>query len=90
MDLQSIPTRSEHVISRRGPDSVTVLLNTSAGSYFTLDEVGGRIWELCDGTTTVDSIAVQLTSEYEAERAQIEADILELLAELSSEGLVSV
>ena len=90
MDLQSVPTRNEHVISRRGPDSVTVLLDTSAGSYFTLDDVGGRIWELCDGANTVDRIAVLLTTEYDAARVQIVADLLELLGELSSEGLVDV
>jgi Coenzyme PQQ synthesis protein D (PqqD) len=90
MNLQSIPLRSEHVISRRGTDGVTVLLDTSAGSYFTLDDVGGRIWELCDGINTVDGIAVQLASEYDAERAEVEADLLELLAELSSEKLLDV
>ena len=37
-----------------------------SGEYFTLDEVGGRVWELCDGTRSIDEIATIVTEEYDA------------------------
>jgi hypothetical protein len=88
MQLDSSPTRSDQVVGRRGPDEATILLDMASGQYFTLDEVGGRIWELCDGSKTVREIAAVLVQEYEAAPEQIEADLVALLDELYSDGLV--
>jgi len=35
----------------------SVLLDIDSGEYFSLNEVGGRVWELCDGPRSIDSIA---------------------------------
>jgi hypothetical protein len=88
VDADSIPTRSTNVVARRGPDDVTILLDTTSGRYYTLDDVGGRVWELADGTNTVAEIASRLASEYEAPLEQIEADVRELLGDLSADELV--
>lgn len=88
MHLDSSPIRNDHVVARRGPDSATILLDISSGRYYTLDEVGARIWELCDGTKTVSEIAATLTEEYEASPGLIRSDLVELLDDLSSDGLV--
>lgn len=66
-----------------------ILLDPASGEYFTLDDVGGRIWELCDGTKSVDDIAAVLASEYDAPVEEIRADALELLNELRESKLVS-
>jgi hypothetical protein len=88
LQLESSPIRSDNVVGRRGPDAATILLDTSSGRYYTLDDVGGRIWELCDGTKTVNEIATALGEEYDAPLEQIRADLVELLEDLSSDGLV--
>ena len=84
----SRPARRPGVVAQSA-DGTHVLLDTTSGAYFTLDEVGGRVWELCDGRP-VTSIAEALCAEFEAPQATIERDVLELLEELRGEGLVAV
>ena len=66
-----------------------VLLDPEDGSYYTLDEVGARIWELADGTRTAAEIAEALDEEFDASLDTIQADLLDLLAELTASGLVT-
>lgn len=87
MELHERPRRVDDVVWRRGEEGV-VVLNPNDGQYFSLDEVGGRIWDLCDGSRSVTEIAEVLSTEYEAPAAEIGTDALELLAELDREGLV--
>jgi len=87
MQLETVPTRSDAVVSRRADETV-ILLDPSSGQYFTLDDVGGRVWELCDGSRTVAEIADALAAEYDAPTARIRADVLELLVDLRQTGLV--
>ena len=88
MELGSRPRRGEHVVWRRGEDGL-VLLNPLDGTYFTLDDTGGRIWELCDGERSVADIAVALGGEYDAAVPEIESDALELVSGLEQEGLLA-
>src|SRR5207253_302514 len=81
------PRQSERVVSRRGEDTV-ILLDPESGEYFTLDDVGGRIWELCDGSRTVEEIAETIASEYDAPAERVRADVIELLGELRESRLV--
>jgi hypothetical protein len=81
------PLRAPHIIGRRVEETF-VLLNVRSGAYFTLDEVGGRIWELCDGTRSAGDIAAILAADYDAPPATIEQDVLELVAELRREAML--
>jgi pyrroloquinoline quinone biosynthesis protein D len=83
------PQRDERIVWRRGDEGV-VVLNPNDGQYFSLDDVGGRIWELCEGDRSIAEIADVLSTEYEADASVIQADALELLQELKDEGLVTL
>jgi hypothetical protein len=78
--------RADDVLARRLPERL-VLLHPASGRYYTLDEVGARIWELADGSRTSDEIAEELAREYDAPRDTIRADVAELLGELRGERL---
>jgi Coenzyme PQQ synthesis protein D (PqqD) len=65
-----------------------VLLNPQSGEYYTLDEVGSRVWQLLDGTRTVLEIVAVIIEEYEAAAEVIERDVLDLLKDLVDEQLV--
>ncbi|HEX8849070.1 MAG TPA: pyrroloquinoline quinone biosynthesis peptide chaperone PqqD [Gemmatimonadaceae bacterium] len=82
------PSRKTRVLTQRAADTV-VLLDPDSGEYFSLDDVGGRIWELCDGTRTVAEIAAILGTEYDADAAAIEDDVSELLAGLEEASLLA-
>lgn len=86
-NLERRPRRSDGVLSQRAADT-TVLLDPVSGEYFALDEVGAGIWALCDGSRSVGDIAAAMSEEYDASPDEIRADLLALLAELESSGLV--
>jgi hypothetical protein len=88
MGPDSRPVRRSDVLAQAAGETV-ILLTPDSGEYFTLNEVGGRIWELADGSRSVSEIAGVLGDEYEAPLADIQADALELLGELAEERLVS-
>jgi len=57
---------------------------------YTLNEIGGRIWELIDGSMSIKEIVTVLTQEYKVEARQAEADIKEFLNQLEQIGAVTL
>jgi hypothetical protein len=49
---------------------------------YTLNEVGGRVWELIDGRRTAGEIRDAIVEQYDVQPGQATADVLELLAQL--------
>ena len=88
MDVDSRPRRRSDVLAQAAGDTV-ILLTPDSGEYFTLNEVGGRIWELADGSRSVTEIAALLAQEYEAPVEEIQSDALDVLGALADERLVS-
>ncbi len=88
MGPESRPLRRSDVLAQTAGETV-ILLTPDSGEYFTLNEVGGRIWELSDGSLTVAEIVAVLVGEYEAPLDEVQADTLVLLGELAEERLVS-
>jgi len=81
------PRRQEQIIVQKGSKDV-LLFNMDDGSYYALNEVGNRIWELCDGTNSVEQLVCMLSKEYNAPAENIETDILELLEDLRNKNLI--
>jgi hypothetical protein len=59
MGPESRPRRLPEVLAQTAGDTV-ILLTPDSGEYFTLNEVGGRIWELSDGSRSIAGIAETL------------------------------
>ena len=79
---------SDDVVTREVGDE-TMLLDLASGTYFGLDAVGGRFWQLLEaGKSPVDACEA-LLEEYEVGADQLERDLENLLAELSANGLVT-
>ena len=83
------PVHAEEVIAQRAA-STLVLLHLESGQYYSLDEVGIRVWELCDGAHSIPEIVSIIYEEYAAPADQVEQDVLDLVEELSREHLLSV
>jgi hypothetical protein len=84
----AVPERNPQVIAQ-GTSEELVLLHLERGTYYSLDEVGSRIWELCDGTVTVEDIVTVLASEFDVSAATLRVDVAELLRSLSDEDLLT-
>ncbi len=56
---------------------------------YTLNKVGGRIWELLDGGgTTIEKIVSVITDEYEVTAMEAEADVIAFLDQMKEIGAV--
>jgi hypothetical protein len=67
-----------------------VLLDLASETYFGLNKVGTRIWELLAQRDSLSAIHATLCKEFDAAPAQIEQDLLTLAAQLVQAGLVTV
>jgi hypothetical protein len=84
------PERRPGVLAQqvKPDDPSLVLLNPKSGEYYTLEAVGTRVWQLCDGKRTISEIAATIAEEYDASPETIERDVMELVKELMDEELV--
>jgi hypothetical protein len=81
------PFPAKHVLSAVH-GTQTVLLDSRRGWYYSLDEVGGRIWTLMGEGRTAEAIIGQLAEEFEADPEQIARDFHDLITTLRSKGMV--
>ena len=90
MNLGSIWTVSDEVVARKVADE-TVLLHLNSGTYFSLDQIGGRVWEILDQTNdmTLKQVCDKIFNEYDVKREVLERDIVRLMTELEAGNLVS-
>lgn len=75
------PRRRADILTQQVQET-QVLLNLKDGQYYALDEVGIRIWELCDGQHSLAEISAILAHEYDAPAETIAADVVELVGDL--------
>lgn len=89
------PTLASPVTLREGVvfqqlQEEAVLLNLGSGLYFGLDPIGTRIWNLLAEGQSLPQIVSAITAEYEVDSEQCTADLLKLLGDLESQGLIAV
>jgi len=87
MNLTDKVTIPAQVMARQVGDE-TVILDLASGTYFGLDPVGARIWQLMGEGKTLSEICDTMLDEYEVTRDALERDVIELAQELSARGLV--
>ena len=88
MQLSDKITTSDDVVARVVAGE-TVLLNLATGTYFGLNEVGGRVWQwLDDEGCTLAEVSEKVQAEFEVSGEVAEADLLALLDRLAEHGLV--
>ena len=78
-----------HVMARQVGDE-TVILDLSGGTYFGLDPVGARVWQLIGEGRTLGETCDTLIDEYDAAPEQIERDVAELAEKLLAQKLISL
>lgn len=81
--------RQPHVVAAEQGDR-TVLLDVARGRYYTLNEVGGRAWQLLHAGATLEQLVAALASEYEVTPERVRPDLGSLLEQLRLAGLVTL
>jgi hypothetical protein len=82
------------VVSRCIADEVILVpIHKKAGTIdliYTMNQVGGRIWELIDGERSIEDITDLIVEEFAVETENAAADLIAFLRELERVGAVRV
>ena len=70
-------------------DGELVMLDPATSRYFGLADTGMRIWQLLEEPRSLDDVADALLREYEVDRQQCVAEVVEFVHQLESAGLVT-
>ncbi len=65
-----------------------VLLDLASGTYFGLNVVGSRVWELISSGKSLGEVRAALLEEFEVDREVLERDLQDLLKQLLERGLI--
>lgn len=83
-----IPAKAPHTASRLiAGEAVILSLDTKV--LRGLNPVGSRVWDLIDGTRTVDDIVDVIVAEFDVTRAVAAADVEAFVGQLVDRGLAA-
>jgi hypothetical protein len=68
----------------------TVLLHMGTKRYFSLNDTGAVIWRMLEENVPVGEIAGRLTAAYDVPLADAHVAVVELLAALAEQGLLTI
>ena len=83
-----VPKHAER-IAARVIDGKALIVVLDGKELHTLNEVGTRVWELCDGRSSVSAIANALASEYDVTTGAALDDVERFVAELRQKGALA-
>jgi len=93
----SDPALDRHTAVRQRPgtlcreiDGEAVLLDTEAGIYFGLNEVGTRAWALIGPGARLGAVCDGLLADYDVDEARGWQDLVQLVGDLARHGLVEI
>lgn len=86
-NLHSYPRRREQVIAQKASNDF-LLFNMDDGNYYSLNEVGCRIWELCDGKHSIEQIVDTLAKEYDEAKEVLAGDVVEFIEKFRNDKLI--
>jgi len=64
------------------------ILDAASGRFYTLNDVGARVWDLLRDGSTLSSIVAEVQREYDVSVHVLRADIERLLRQLADAGLL--
>lgn len=89
LDLADTVTPSPEVLVQE-LEGEAVLLDLQSERYFGLDDVGTRIWQHLTTHGRLDRVCDAMQDEFDVDPETLRADVLRLVEELVSVGIVTV
>ena len=75
-------------LSRTGDQAL--LVDDEGGSVHVVNRTAARVWELCDGSPTVESVVESFARDYQLAPATARSDIAHILDSFRGLGLVEL
>lgn len=82
-------TPSPKVIAKSIGDEM-VILDLNSSTYFGLDPVGVRVWQLMSENRTMSDICETLVAEYDVTHERLQQDIAKLVDDLLKRKLMTI
>jgi hypothetical protein len=89
MDLNSV-WKIPVTVTAQMIGAETVILDLAGCTYFDLDPVGTRIWQLMEERKSLSEVCSVMLDEYDTSREILERDVLALARELADKKLIDV
>jgi hypothetical protein len=89
LTLDTTVTASDDVVVSTLDDEI-VMMSVENGAYYSLDDIGRRVWELLEKPLSVSAVCDVIVDEYDVTRSECEQDMLTWLGELTDEKLVQI
>ena len=89
INRQSIVSPSEDQVSCR-LDGEAALLQMSEGVYYSLDEMGARIWDEMQEPISIEELRDRIVREYHVDLDRCERDLIEFVRAMVAAGLIRV
>jgi len=70
-------------------DDVLLMMSIEKGSYYSLNSVGARIWELLENPMTFDELVAQLLEEYDIAAETCRLEVENFVNALRERGLLT-
>jgi hypothetical protein len=87
-NLASFPRRSERTAFRVvGGEALVMVVDRNA--LHRLNDVGSRVFELCDGQTSIDAMAEAIVKEFVVDAPTARADVQNFITELAATGAIT-
>lgn len=86
--LRRLPVRRTDVLLM-DEDIRSTLIDRDAGTTHVLNPPARAIWELCDGTTTLDELVNAICEVFSVPHGQALRDVAAVLGQLEEAGLVT-
>ena len=86
---ESLP-RQNAAVAARTIEGSAYLVDPRTSAFYQLNSVATRIWELCDGETTVEGIAAALTEEFEVALETARDDTSTMIEKFVKMGLLEL
>ncbi len=90
LTFQSCLRPNEKEVAAKVMDGEAIMINLSNGIYYSMNNVGGLVWEMIEGRHSLEKIVEGVLSRYDGSAEQVRADVERVVAELVQENLVKV
>ena len=67
-----------------------VILNLASSTYFGLDAIGTRIWQLCETHGVLRTVLEAMQQEFDAPGERLRSDLLAFVDALAAKGLLAI
>jgi len=92
--LESVCTPSDNVVAREIEGEIVIVplvagIGDADDELYTLNETGRAVWQKLDGERTLAIVITQLSQDFEAPLAELEADVIGFAAEMVRRGILA-